>query len=85
MIDKNRVSKTAIEAYKRTLKPKNTKMGITYRERLIQLLQDHNDESDQEIYDEFFGSGSSFRQACLAYASTRGAMGIILDKQYGEV
>ena len=85
MIDKNRVSKTAIEAYKRTLEPKNTKTGITYRERLIQLLQDHNDESAKKIFDEFFCSGSKFNQACQAYTSTRGAMGIILDKQYGEV
>lgn len=85
MIDKNRVSKTAIEAYKRTLEPKNTKRGITYRERLIQLLQDHNDESALKIYDEFFCSGSKFRQECHSYASTRGAMGIILDKPYDEV
>lgn len=84
MIDKNRVSKTAIEAYKRTLEPKNTKRNITYRERLIELLQKNDEAADKQIYDEYFCEGGSFRGWCLRYASTRSAISTILNMEYDE-
>ena len=84
MIDKNRVSKTAIEAYKRTLEPKNTKRSITYRERLIELLQKNDEAADKQIYDDYFCEGSSFRGWCLSYNSTRNAIREIFNMEYDE-
>lgn len=82
MIDKNRVSKTAIEAYKRTLEPKNTKRGITYRERLIELLQKNDEVADKQIYDEYFCGESFFHRWFFGYTSTRDAISEILNMEY---
>lgn len=57
---------------------------MTYREKLIELLQKNDEAADKQIYDEFFCGGSSFRGWCLSYNSTRNAIREILNMEYEE-
>ena len=57
---------------------------MTYREKLIELLQKNDEVADKQIFDEYFCGGSSFRGWCLSYASTRSAISTILNMEYDE-
>lgn len=57
---------------------------MTYREKLIELLQKNDEAADKQIYDEYFCGGSSFRGWYLSYTSTRNALSEILNMEYEE-
>lgn len=57
---------------------------MTYREKLIELLQKNDEAADKQIYDEYFCGGSSFRGWCLSYTSTRNAIREIFNMEYEE-
>ena len=60
------------------------KTNMTYREKLIELLQKNDEATDKQIYDEYFCGGSSFRGWLLSYTSTRNAINEILNMEYEE-
>lgn len=81
--EKSQLYSTEQEA-REAIKEKNLKEkpDMTYREKLIELLQKNDEVADKQIYDEYFCGESFFHRWFFGYTSTRDAISEILNMEY---
>ena len=80
---KSQLYSTEQEAYEAVKEKKlKEKPDMTYREKLIELLQKNDEATDKQIYDEYFCGESFFHRWFLSYTSSRNAISEILDMEY---